>query len=204
MARQPTAIPHRYAEVPFEFEATESEADRMALLVALSELGPELQALAEQVPTEALQTPFRPDGWTARQLIHHMADAAVMMLARVMVGISPPPTFLVAMAAEQGKEALAEFPFWDEETLTARPGAQIGPIEPSLVMHQLAADRIVDIMSGQPESVWNARYARPRARPVTVEMTMAMLVWHSRRHMGHLLRAVDAYAAMQAESNPPN
>jgi len=193
MARQPTAVPHRYAEVPFEFVACEAEAERLTLLTDLTTLGPELEEIANGIPTEALQTPFRDGGWTARQLIHHMADSAVMMMARVMVGLSPPPTFLVAMQAEQGKEAIAEFPFWDEETLTARAGAQIGPIDPSLKIHSLITAQMADMMMGQPDDAWTRRYARPRTRPLTVEMTLAMCVWHSRRHMGHLLRALERF-----------
>ncbi len=41
----------------------------------LEELPTTLESLVEHLSNEQLETPYRPGGWTVRQLVHHIADS---------------------------------------------------------------------------------------------------------------------------------
>lgn len=50
--------------------------ERRAELVAAIERAPrELRAAVEGLTDEQLDTPYRPGGWTPRQVVHHVVDS---------------------------------------------------------------------------------------------------------------------------------
>jgi len=65
----------RYAVGVFEFGVPIRPEDRPALLVQIGEAPERLRAAGSGLLPVQLDTPYRPGGWTVRQVTHHLADA---------------------------------------------------------------------------------------------------------------------------------
>ena len=49
-----------------------------------------LRDLVTGLPDTILDTPYRPDGWTVRQVVHHIADSHSNMYIRVKCALTYP------------------------------------------------------------------------------------------------------------------
>ena len=52
-----------------------SDADIDSCLISLSDMPNKLQLAIDITEDELLQSPYRPEGWTRSQVIHHLADS---------------------------------------------------------------------------------------------------------------------------------
>src|SRR5436190_872149 len=64
--------------------------ERVTACIAVLEAFPEtLRAEVEGLSEEQLDTPYRPGGWTVRQLTHHLADSHGQTLHRFKLALHP-------------------------------------------------------------------------------------------------------------------
>ena len=68
----------RYPLGPFEFVESLDPAARSALLAQMAGAPKHLRAAVAGLSGPQLDTPYRPGGWTLRQLVHHLADGLSM------------------------------------------------------------------------------------------------------------------------------
>ena len=62
----------RYPIGSFKLETTPSEADIRQAIDTIAEAPTKLRAAVAGFITEQLDTPYRPDGWTVQQVVHHV------------------------------------------------------------------------------------------------------------------------------------
>src|SRR5581483_11527899 len=74
-----TPIPDdvRYPVGRFDFKAPYRAEDRPLYLAQLAEAPAQLRAAVAGLSDAQLDTPYRPGGWTIRQVVHHLTDATV-------------------------------------------------------------------------------------------------------------------------------
>src|SRR5579872_7402026 len=65
-----------------------STEERAAAIDAIMHLPADLRRAATGLTDAQLDTPYRPDGWTARQVVHHLADAHAVMTTRVRTALT--------------------------------------------------------------------------------------------------------------------
>ena len=65
----------RYPVGPFEFEGTLSNEQRQAMIAEIAATPERMRAAVAGLSDEQLDTPYRPDGWTVRQVVHHVPDS---------------------------------------------------------------------------------------------------------------------------------
>jgi hypothetical protein len=68
----------RYPVGRFDFKDPFRSEDRPLFLAQLAEEPAKLRAAVAGLSDSQLDTPYRPGGWTLRQLVHHLADAQVI------------------------------------------------------------------------------------------------------------------------------
>lgn len=59
-----------YPVGPFEFEGTLSPEQRQAFIDQIAATPEKMRAAVAGFSEEQLDTPYRPDGWTVRQVVH--------------------------------------------------------------------------------------------------------------------------------------
>jgi hypothetical protein len=72
----------RYPVGRYDFSAPVSDAQRDVAVRELAGLPGALRAAVAGLSDGQLDTPYRPGGWTVRQVVHHVADSHMQAFAR--------------------------------------------------------------------------------------------------------------------------
>lgn len=150
-------------------ETPERIAACTSLIAAFPEqLGSVLQGLDD----DQLDTPYRPEGWTVRQLVHHIADSHSQTLHRFKLALTEDrPTI------KPYKEAL-----WAEHI-----DARTMPIEASLQIIVGSHARWVVLMRGMSAADYQRGFIHPeQQRELSLAEALELYVWHSKHHLAHI------------------
>jgi uncharacterized damage-inducible protein DinB len=147
----------RYPIGPFEFGLPVSPEDRPLHLAQLADAPAKLRAAVAGLSDSQLDTPYRPEGWTVRQVVHHLADAHVNWYIR-----------------------------HDESLWAELPDARTGPIEPSLMMFEGVSARWVLFFKSLAPEEWSRTFMHPERGLLTVDNVLFGMAWHSRHHTAHI------------------
>ncbi|MGA0248108.1 MAG: DinB family protein, partial [Schleiferiaceae bacterium] len=77
----------KYPVGAFKLQTTYTEADLDEWMATLSDLPQQLQNAVDAMSDEHLQAPYRPDGWTRTQVIHHLADSHMNCFVRCKLAL---------------------------------------------------------------------------------------------------------------------
>src|SRR5439155_577100 len=72
----------------FEWSGPNSPDDRRRLLNQIEQTPARLRAAVEGLSAEQLDTPYRPDGWTVRQVVHHVPDSHLNSYIRFKLALT--------------------------------------------------------------------------------------------------------------------
>ena len=147
-------------------------AERTAYVQQLAELPAQLLAMAKAVGGEALQQPYRPGGWTGRQVIHHVADSHINAYTRFRLALTEDnPTIRP----------------YDEAAWAELPDVAATPITVSLTLLEALHSRWVTLLHHLTEEQWQRTFYHPgNDRTATLEQTLVLYAWHGRHHLAHL------------------
>ena len=161
----------RYPTGRFTYDAAITPEKRAAWVAAIGHLPAELDAALRLLPPDRLDTPYREGGWTARQVVHHVADSHINAYIR----------FRLALTEQAPPVKPYEESIWAEllDARTEDPVVSVGLLK--ALHHRLH----VLLASLGPES-----FARTAHHPdhglITVDWLLQMYAWHGRHHVGHL------------------
>jgi hypothetical protein len=156
----------------FTLPQTLSPEERSIAIDTLAALPQQLTAALDGLTHYQIDTPYRPGGWTIRQLIHHIADSDLTAYSWMRLALTEnwPTVFAYDPAA------LAELPD------SALPAAV------SLQLLESLHQRWVSTLRAVPESAWSTRgYMHPESGRCSLEQTLAMYAWHSSHHLAHIV-----------------
>src|SRR6266702_3624834 len=78
----------RYPIGPFQAEVRINPENRRELLLQIAEAPKRLRGAVGDLSADQLDTPYRPEGWTVRQVVHHLADAHLNWYARTKLALT--------------------------------------------------------------------------------------------------------------------
>jgi hypothetical protein len=150
--------------------------DRMDAIKELRALPQNLRDAINGLDAEQLATPYREDGWTVRQVVHHVADSHMNAFIRMRLALT---------------EDWPSVKTYDEAAWSKLKDSE-GPVEWSLELVTALHARWVMMLEALSEEQWKRGYTHPEDGRVTVEMGAVIYAWHSRHHVAHitLLRSV--------------
>src|SRR5512141_3099590 len=88
MAYAITADDLRYPVGRFRPHASPDRSHRSAAIADIAELPQKIRAAAAGLDDRQLDTPYRPDGWTVRQVVHHLADSHINAYTRFRLALT--------------------------------------------------------------------------------------------------------------------
>lgn len=153
-------------------DSNPSPDSRAADIEAIRELPVRFAEAFKGLTSAQIETPYRPGGWTLRQLAHHVADSHMNARLRLKLALTEDwPTIT---------------PY--EENLWARTTECSGPIEvPLALLVPLHALWIAKLEAIRPED-WTARgYDHPKMGRTSLAQMLALYSWHGRHHTAHAL-----------------
>ncbi|TPW10926.1 MAG: mycothiol maleylpyruvate isomerase domain-containing protein, partial [bacterium] len=71
-----------------QFKANLTPIDRSNLIAAIAEVPANLRKAVANLNDTQLDTPYRPDGWTVRQVVHHVPDSHMNAFLRVKLALT--------------------------------------------------------------------------------------------------------------------
>jgi len=161
----------RYPVGPFIAPAAFTAADRAAALRTLAELPARLRLACAGLGDARLDTPYRPGGWTVRQVVHHTADSHMHAYARLKFALSEDnPT--IKPYAEQ---------VWAE-----MPDAREAPVSLSLDLLEAVHARLVWTLRTLDDAAFARQLFHPERGGMSIDDYLALYDWHSRHHTAHI------------------
>jgi hypothetical protein len=128
-----------------------------------------LQAVAGLTALQ-LDTPYRENGWTVRQVVHHIADSHINGFVRVKQALTE-DTPIVSLYAQNEWAGL--------EVSTANT-------ELSVTLITALHARWLILWRSLLESDWQRGFRHPQSGVITLEQALAIYDWHSRHHVAHI------------------
>lgn len=118
-----------------------------------------------------LDTPYRPGGWTVRQVVHHVADSHLNSYTR----------FRLALTEEK-----PTIKTYNEADWAELADAKTAALELSLALLEALHARWVLLLRSFGEAEFARRIVHPELGEVNVEELLSQYEWHSRHHVAHI------------------
>jgi len=118
-----------------------------------------------------LDTPYRPDGWTVRQVIHHVADSHINSYVR----------FRLALTEEQ-----PAVKGYDEKEWAKLHDSHTMPVEVSLQLLDSLHSRWVDMLRSMSDADFARSFRHTELGLIRLDQNLALYAWHSRHHAAHI------------------
>jgi uncharacterized damage-inducible protein DinB len=150
-------------------------ATRRAHIDTLEQTPARIRALVDGLSERQLDTPYRPGGWTVRQVIHHVPDSHMNAYIRMKMAVT---------------EELPAIKTYEEQLWAELPDEKSGPPEMSLALLDALHRRWVAFLRVLPDSDFSRAYTHPESGAMTVDESLAMYAWHCRHHAGHIEQAL--------------
>lgn len=161
----------RYPIGRFVPPATVTPEHRAAYIDILADLPSAFRRAVEGLTDEQLDTPYRPGGWTVRQLAHHVPDSHLNAYCRYKLALT------------EDEPTIKPY----EEARWAELPDSTGPIEPSLHLLEALHTRWVALLRALPEEAWARTFVHPEhGRALRLDWTLALYAWHCRHHVAHI------------------
>jgi uncharacterized damage-inducible protein DinB len=163
----------KYPVGKYEFrpDAAISAAERAILIGQIADAPARLASEVAGLSDAQLDTPYRPGGWTVRQVVHHVPDSHMNAYIRMKFAVTEDAPAIKA---------------YDEAKWAELSEAKSGPAEMSLALLEALHRRWVTFLRGLPAADFARAYVHPELGRVTLDEAVALYAWHCRHHGGHI------------------
>ncbi|MFL5489070.1 MAG: YfiT family bacillithiol transferase [Gemmatimonadaceae bacterium] len=162
----------RYPIGKFSFDAPVSEADHPRFIAAIAEAPGALRSSVAGLARDQLETPYRPGGWTVKQVVHHVPDSHLNAYTR----------FKLALTEDE-----PTIKTYDEAAWATLADSQRVPIDVSLDLLDALHLRWLALLRSMDSADFRRGLRHPEhGRVLTLEQMLALYAWHGRHHVAHI------------------
>jgi hypothetical protein len=167
--RYPIGKYERPAQLPLD------ESERRALIRDIEHAPAGLRAAVHGLSDRQLDTPYRPGGWTIRQVVHHVPDSHMNGYTRMRLAATEEnPTIKPYQEARWAE--LADVP--------------VVPIDISLALLDALHTRWTAFLRGLSPSDFARTFLHPEIGVVPLDMAIGLYAWHGKHHTAHITNAL--------------
>ncbi len=135
-----------------------------------------LRSLVSGLTDAQLDTPYRPGGWTVRQVVHHVPDSHMNAYVRMKLAVT---------------EDRPSVKTYEEGLWAELPEAKAAPVAMSLDLLDALHRRWVAFLRALPEQEFQKAFTHPEWGVVSVGEAIGMYAWHCRHHAEHVRLALN-------------
>lgn len=155
----------------FKMDEEITEGERQRMMEEIAEAPAKLRAAVSGLSPEQLETPYRPEGWTVRQVVHHLADSHLNSYIRFKLALTEDePTIKV----------------YHEDKWAELYDARTAPIELSLALLESLHERWGLLLKSLAAPDWARTFRHPDIGVIPLEKNVGLYAWHGKHHVAHI------------------
>ena len=148
---------------------------QQAFIAILQNFPQKITELTKSLTDRQLDTPYRPDGWTVRQVVHHCTDSHMNAFIR----------FKLALTEEKPTVKAYEEQLW-----AVQPDYNL-PISASLSIIEGLHTRWVALLNSMKSVDFEAKYIHPQTgKELDLKFMLPLYAWHCEHHLAHINQAL--------------
>jgi uncharacterized damage-inducible protein DinB len=137
------------------------------IAAAPAQLRDAVRGLSEQ----QLDTPYRPQGWTVRQVVHHVPESHMNAYIRFKWALTEDNPLIKA---------------YEEARWAETPEVAKTPTEVSLRLLEALHERWVPLLRVLSAEQYQTPYVHPENGPMNLERMLGLYAWHGKHHVAHI------------------
>ncbi len=166
----------RYPIGQFEHTGPVERTDRDRWIDDIAALPEAMRSAVVGISEDRLDTPYRPGGWTLRQVIHHVPDSHLNAYVRVKWTLTEDAPTITA---------------YDEAAWAELADIRTTPIRTSLDLLESLHARWTMLLRHLTDDDWARTYVHPVSGPQRLDYTVGSYAWHGRHHLAHITTTLD-------------
>jgi hypothetical protein len=164
-------IDARYPIGKFHYSGPPSKEQSQEFLEDIAQTPTALRTAVAGLTAAQLDTPYRPGGWTVRQVVHHLPDSHLNSYVRFKLALTEENPTIKPYAEDR----------WAELSDTSAT-----PVEVSLTLLESLHDRWVRLLRSLSPEQWKRTFRHPELGEMNLEKTLALYAWHGKHHVAHI------------------
>jgi hypothetical protein len=161
----------RYPIGEFKFEGPLTDAERQAFIARIEETPARMRAAVAGLTEEQLDTPYRPEGWTVRQVVHHVPESHLNSYTRFKLALT---------------EDVPVIKPYFEDRWAELDDARYAPIALSLDLLDALHGRWIWFLRSLKQKDFGRTFRHPELGIVSVDKNIALYAWHGQHHVAHI------------------
>ena len=161
----------RYPIGKFTFSGDLTEEQRQQAVDAIVAAPAQLRAAVAGLSEEQLETPYRPGGWTIRQVVHHVPESHSHSYIRFKLALTEDTPVIKP---------------YDEALWAKTPDVLSTPLDVSLALLEALHERWVRLLKQMTDSDYERSFRHPELGLVRLDQNLALYAWHGKHHTAHI------------------
>lgn len=154
----------------FDKTATRTAETRRAAIESIAALPAKMREAVKGLSEAQIDTPYRPGGWTVRQLVHHVADSHMNGYIRTKLAMT---------------EHNPTIKPYEQDEWAQLPDSRL-PIDLSLAILDSVHARWTAINRWLKDEDFQRPFTHPELGPMLLDTHTHLYGWHSRHHLAHI------------------
>ena len=142
------------------------------MIDAIARAPEDIRAAVRGMSEPQLDTPYRPEGWTVRQVVHHVPDSHLNAYVRFKLALT---------------EDTPTIKPYDEAEWAKLSDVRDTPIETSLTLLSAIHDRWVRLLRAMTPGDFGRKLNHPDwEAPLSLDTVLALYAWHGPHHTAQI------------------
>ena len=160
----------RYPVGNFTLDKDFTPQKRRGCIAQLDALPHDVKQALTSLPPGGLDTPYRDGGWTARQVVHHLADSHLNAYTRIKLALT---------------EDTPSVKTYEEQLWAELPDSKLDPSVSVEILHGVHT-RLTSILESMTADQFNRAAKHPQWGEMTIDFFIQLYAWHCRHHVAHI------------------
>ncbi|OPA81280.1 metal-dependent hydrolase [Paenibacillus selenitireducens] len=161
----------KYPIGPFQYEGEITAEQLGGWIQDLEQLPVLLREAVSGLTEDQLNTPYRPGGWTIRQVVHHIADSHMNSFIRFKLALT---------------EEVPTIKPYEEARWAELQDSTSTPIDVSLMLIEALHHRFVALLRSLSAEQWERKFIHPDSGEVKLARCAGIYSWHGKHHTAHI------------------
>ena len=161
----------QYPTGKFSFKDDMTPERRNNCILEIGSAPAKLRQAVKGLTDKQLNTPYRPEGWTVRQVVHHIPDSHINAYIRTKLALTEvEPTICT----------------YEEKEWAKLNDVFQTPVEVSLDLLDSLHKRWTVLLKSLTEADFKRKLIHPESGLKTVDWLIALYSWHGKHHTAHI------------------